>query len=741
MFLFALSVIDVSILSEGKVIPKNTPWVLTLTFSLSSSSDPVNYVEINLGDSASFSTYTTDGAFNYASVSTTSNTITLSAFTFSPGGNARLSFRDVVISRSEGLKNLSVKLANSTDTVNLSVPVVVIREDTTVPLKFFHNVLSERPVLINEVVRVRGVVSAVFGNKTYIQDTFRDTVAGLVLYGSIGVNPGELIVAEGEFEPYRGLEEISYPTVLYREVVGVPEPVVVDGLNRARERYSGVLIRVDSVRFDTTPLVRVPVGENVPIVDRYNNSGNLYLDRYGNVESFPPPDTIFDLVGVVDEDSGSAGNIYRIVPREPSDLIFYNSVMVLSQAPYFVHRGQASTWKFHLSSFNPVAKLRVCSDGITPSEMGAAKLGSRSPDNVITLADTACAEFLNPAFTADTLTLSLDPKDVDSITVLLYSALDTADIYRRSVFSPRLYFTTPISDIQAYGEDYSSNLVGQTVVVGGVVLADASAFSTSNTSTYLWDGTGGVNLYSSQFLGLKEGMLIVALGTVTEYNGLTEVLFSSVKVLGNGEVPSPTKLQKGQALNEDLEGHLVRVDTVMVTSPPSYAGIGKSFTVYNGTVPITVYVYPTTGIDVSQIKVGDYVSITGIVGQYDNTPPYTSGYQLLPRKSVDLMAVPGEAYEAENLEVKISRNVFIAGRETARIEVRGPKGTYSIRVYDGMGRLVKTIVEGGGAGIHEWDGTNMAGRRVPPGIYALVVVVNTLEGSQKVVRPIVVVAK
>jgi len=179
----------------------------------------------------------------------------------------------------------------------------------------------------------------------------------------------------------------------------------------------------------------------------------------------------------------------------------------------------------------------------------------------------------------------------------------------------------------------------------------------------------------------------------------------------------------------------------MVTSPPSYAGIGKSFTVYNGTAPITVYVYPTTGIDLSQIRVGDYVSITGIVGQYDNSAPYTSGYQLLPRKSVDLMAVPGEAYEADNLEVKISRNVFIAGKETARIEVRGPKGTYSIRVYDGMGRLVRTIVEGGGAGIHEWDGTNTSGRRVPPGMYALVVVVNTLEGSQKVVRPIVVVAR
>ncbi len=740
MFLFSLGAIDVSILSEGKVIPKNTPWTLTLTFSLSSSSDPVNFVGVSLGDSATFNGYSTDGAFNYASVSTTSNSITFSSFTFSPGGNARVTLRDLVITRSEGLKNLSVVLANSTDTLSVAVPVVVIREDTTVPLKFFHNVLAERPVLINEVVRIRGVVSAVFGNKAYVQDTFRDTVAGIVLYGNTGLNPGELVVAEGEFSPYRGLEEISYPNILRREVVGVPEPITVDGLNRARERYSGVLIRVDSVRFDTT-LIRVPVGENVPIVDKYNNSGNLYLDRYGGVESFPPPDTIFDLVGVIDEDSGSAGNIYRIVPREPSDLIFYNSVMLSSQTPYFTTKGKPSTWKFYLTSFNPVAKFKVCAVGLSSSEMGRSSLGSRSPDNVQTFGDTTCAEFLNPLFTADTLTLSLDAHSEDSLTLLLYSSLDTLDIYRRSVFSPRLYFTTPISDIQAHGEDYSSNLLGQTVLVGGVVLADASAFSATSTSTYIYDGTGGVNLYSSGFLGLKEGMLLVALGTVTEYNGLTEVLFSSVKVLGRGEVPSPIKLRRGQGLNEDLEGNLVRVDTVVVTSLPSYAGVGKSFTVYNGTVPITVYVYPGTGIDLSGIKIGDYVSITGIVGQYDNSAPYTSGYQLIPRKSADLMSVPGEAYRSDNLQVRISKNVFIAGKETARIEVKGPNGLYSLRIYDGMGRVVKTIAEGGGAGIYEWDGTNDSGRRMPPGIYALVVVVNTVDGGQKVVRPIVVVAR
>ncbi|NPA80463.1 MAG: hypothetical protein GXO29_05390 [Thermotogae bacterium] len=742
MFLFTLGAIEVSILSEGKVLPKSTPWVLTLRFSLSSSSDPVSHVEIYLGDSATFSSYTTDGAFNYATVSTTPNSIVLSSFTFPAGGDASLSLRDLVFSSSEGLKTIQVKLGNSTDTVEVSVPVVVIREDTTVPLKFFHNLLAERPVLLNEVVRVRGVVSAVFGNKAYIQDTFRDTVAGLVLYGEVGAYPGEMLVAEGKFSPYRGLEEISYPTILRREFVGVPEATVVDGLNRARERYSGVLVRIDSVRFDTT-LITVPVGENVPITDRYGNTGVLYLDRYGEVESFAPPDTIFDLVGVVDEDSSSAGIVYRIVPRRPSDIIFYNSVMVDGMAPHFALKGDSSSWKIALRSFNPVAKFKVCAPdwGISPEEMSAILLGSRAPDSTFTLADTVCSLFWNPLFSEDTLRITLGPKEVDSVVLLLYSSLDTLTTFKRSVFSPRLYFTTPISEVQRYGDDYSSVMVGQSVVVGGVILADAFAFSSTNTSTYIYDGTAGVNLYSSNFLGLKEGMIVVALGTVAEYNGLTEVIFSSVKVLGQDTTPKPLKLKRGEALGEDLEGSLVRLDTVMATSPPSYAGIGKSFTVSNGTAPITVYVYPNTGIDLSQIRPGTYLSVVGIVGQYDNTPPYTSGYQLIPRKSADLMAVPDEGYTSEELRVAIAKNVFVAGEETARIEVSGPPGTYSLRIYDGTGRLVRTIVEGGSAGIYEWDGTNDAGRRMPPGIYALVVVVNTADGSQKAVKPIVIVAK
>ncbi len=724
---------------EGKVVPKNTPWVVSITVNLSSTSDPVDAVHIILPSDASFTDYTLDGGFLSGGVSLSGDTVLITGLAMGAGSNASISFRDLSFSGSEGRRDITLGFMNASDTVSATVSLVVVREDTTVPLKFFH-FIGTRPILIGEVVRAKGVVSAVFGNKAFVQDTFDGATWGLALYGSSGFYQGEFVVVEGEFSPYRGLEEIVYPTVRYREFVGTPQPVPLSGLNRVNEVYSGVLVSLDSVRFDTN-LVWVPVGENVRIKDGANNSGLMYLDRNGQVVRFKAPDTLFNITGVVDEDSSSAGVIYRIVPRAPSDLVFYNSVVVDSVRPYYAFRNTPSTWEVFLGAFRRVEKFRVCSRDLTVSDMSGARLNSTPPSSVNTFGDTVCAEFLNTGFTSAVLSLNLGVLDADSVVLFLHSAPDVSEVYRSSIYYPRLYFTTPIREVQEHDGDFSSRLEGENVMVAGVVLADAPSFSWDNTSTYIYDGTGGVNVFSSSFYGLREGDVVVVSGTVSEYNGLTEVIISSIRFLGKDTLPLPLKLDRGEALREELEGTLVRVDTVSVSSPPAYAGIGKSFTVMNGASPITVYVYPNTGVDLSQIEPGRYVSITGIVGQYDNTPPYNSGYQLVVRKESDVQVIRDVVYEEENLRVKLGRNVFIPGRESCKIEVYGPKGRYSLRVYDGMGRLVKTVAEGGSAGIYEWDGTNSSNRKVPPGIYALVVRVVSQGKTYTAVKPIVVGAK
>ncbi|MEO0149719.1 MAG: FlgD immunoglobulin-like domain containing protein, partial [candidate division WOR-3 bacterium] len=171
-------------------------------------------------------------------------------------------------------------------------------------------------------------------------------------------------------------------------------------------------------------------------------------------------------------------------------------------------------------------------------------------------------------------------------------------------------------------------------------------------------------------------------------------------------------------------------------------GIGKSFTVQNGSAPITVYVYPNTGIDLSRIEPGKFISIVGIVGQYSTTPPYNTGYQLIPRDTPDIIFL-GENLYSQNLGVVIKKNVFIPSKgEVALIEVNGPQGIYEVKIYDDMGRLVKTLAEGNySGGFFTWDGKNISGRVMPPGVYVLYVGVRTGERTLKKVKPIVIGVK
>lgn len=739
---FLLSLIDANVITSGELVPTNTPWVLTVDISLSPSSSQVNYLKLIFPSGYNFSDVSTDGSFAGSVITVSPPNIEVSGFTMSPGNEGRISIRDFLTNKREKLDSFLLILANSTDTTRLQIKFMVIREDTTVPLLFFHKSLAEKPFLLGKNVNVKGVVSTVIGSKTYIQDTIRDTLSGIVIYGSVGAYPGEYIKVSGTFSPYRGLEEIVNPVLKSREYVGVPSPYTVDRLTYARELRSGVLVRIDSVRIPDT-LTYIPISTNIPITDKYGNNGNLYIDRYTYIDGFVPPDTIFDLIGVVDEDSSSSGNIYRIIPRTPSDMIFYSSVYVDRLIPIFGKKNIPENWKVLLYSINTTAKLRVCSDGLTTSEVAGMKLGNRSPDSVFALADTVCAQFWGISLTFDTLKFSTDPKNADSIMLYMFSAPDTLRNFKKSIYTPRLYFITPISEIQARNPgEYSSKLEGQTVLTAGVVMAEPSNFSTSNTSTYIYDGTGGVNIYSSSFLGLKRGNVVLIKGTVSEYNGLTEVVFSDLRIIGDDTLPQPLKLSPGQALNEDLEGFLVRVDTVVVSSLPAYAGIGKSFTVQNGSTPITVYVYPNTGINLSRIEPGKFISVIGIVGQYSTTPPYNTGYQLIPRDTADIKIL-GENLYSDNLSVVIKKNVFIpSDGETSLIEVKGPQGIYEIKIYDDMGRLVKTLAEGNySGGLFTWDGKNPYGRVMPPGVYVLYVSVRTGERILKKVKPIVIGAK
>ena len=176
--------------------------------------------------------------------------------------------------------------------------------------------------------------------------------------------------------------------------------------------------------------------------------------------------------------------------------------------------------------------------------------------------------------------------------------------------------------------------VGSQVTVTGIV-TNGSALGTIR---YMQDGSAGIAAFpgsgSAPGFNPQPGASITVTGTLTNYSGLLEITPISSFTTNNTGNPLPTPLLiTPSGLDETVESMLVRINGAY------FSGTGN-FT--SGTWPITVSgqtanVYLRTGHPLIGTPVPQGpVDITGITSQYDNNPPFSSGYQLLPRTTADI---------------------------------------------------------------------------------------------------------
>lgn len=90
-------------------------------------------------------------------------------------------------------------------------------------------------------------------------------------------------------------------------------------------------------------------------------------------------------------------------------------------------------------------------------------------------------------------------------------------------------------------------------------------------------------------------------------------------------------------LGEEEESDLVMLTGMSLKDPGQWKK-GSTFnaTITNGTNEFTLRVVNTTTLSQIDAPSGSF-TVVGIGGQFDSSNPYTDGYQLLPRKSEDLV--------------------------------------------------------------------------------------------------------
>lgn len=158
-------------------------------------------------------------------------------------------------------------------------------------------------------------------------------------------------------------------------------------------------------------------------------------------------------------------------------------------------------------------------------------------------------------------------------------------------------------------------------------------------SFYIMDTLGnqvnGINVYSPVDVDnyvVTEGDSIRIRGEIDQFNGLTEIVPDSIALLNqNNPIPDTAMVT---TLNESTEAILVRFENAEITA----INFGANYTLVSGQDTIVMRVDSDTDVDDSlSLNIGDSIcSVVGIGGQFDNSSPYTSGYQVFPRYYTDV---------------------------------------------------------------------------------------------------------
>ncbi len=252
------------------------------------------------------------------------------------------------------------------------------------------------------------------------------------------------------------------------------------------------------------------------------------------------------------------------------------------------------------------------------------------------------------------------------------------------------------------------------------------------------DGTGGISIFSlNDDLGytVTEGDEIKVQGTIGQFNGLTQIVAENITLVSEGnDLGEPIEI-RDTGLSETQESEYVRMEELTIIDPTEWVGDGGSFNVLftvDGSSDIDTVIVridndtPLASLPLSDITAsGNYYQgiwfITGIVGQFDNSEPYTSGYQLFPFDLDDIFITSRPS--VPNYIIDQTIEVYPNPIKGDWLEVQAVTLIKSLRLYNASGLL-----------LNETQGNQMNINDVSTGFYLLEVETNQGKTLKKIIR-------
>ena len=208
----------------------------------------------------------------------------------------------------------------------------------------------------------------------------------------------------------------------------------------------------------------------------------------------------------------------------------------------------------------------------------------------------------------------------------------------------------PIDSVRRLDGNGIPILVGQHVMVKGVVTTHQELgvptvyFQVPNAGLVAYDATFGN--------GVTRGDSIIVGGLVTNYSGLIELQpVDSFRVLAqNVTTPTPNIITPTQARNgEPWEGKLIRINGITqvkntsgvpVTQWTMGSGSGTNFWLISGSDSCQIRIYLSSNVANTTIPSYPF-DVVALMSQYTTSPPYNTGYQIIPRDINDIISTSG----------------------------------------------------------------------------------------------------
>lgn len=222
-----------------------------------------------------------------------------------------------------------------------------------------------------------------------------------------------------------------------------------------------------------------------------------------------------------------------------------------------------------------------------------------------------------------------------------------------------------------------------TGIVHGVNLRSPSGLQ----FTIIDANNNGIGVFSSsESYGytVTEGDEITIKGQVVQFNGLAQMTLVDLTKNSSGNTLVTPKVVT--SLVEGDESSLVVVHNLTFVDPSKWGGgtsSGFNVDMTNGTTTFLIRIDNDVDAFSAPIPSGSGPwSVTGIMGQFDNTAPYTEGYQLLPRYLADFSPA-GSVADPQVSTLRVSPNPV-----DDKLEIITDRNPDEVLLLDAKGKVV-----------------------------------------------------